>query len=91
MTASGQEFEDRGGTYPPEKVYQAVVSRGCHQWYSICLQLGYTDGQVTAITSEMPSQADKFIFGSIRRSRLLPPTQHSGAVPFYSGSPEQTN
>jgi hypothetical protein len=43
----------------PEKVYQAVISRGSDRWYSLCLEMGYASGQVDDITSGIPNHADK--------------------------------
>ena len=43
----------------PERVFKAVVSRGCDHWYSLCLQMGYSRGQVADITNGIPSNADK--------------------------------
>ena len=48
-----------GGITYPEKVFQAVISRGCDQWYSLSFQMGYSAGQVADITSAIPSHADK--------------------------------
>jgi hypothetical protein len=43
----------------PESVLQAVICYGCDQWYSLCVQMGYSSARVLAITDGMPSKADK--------------------------------
>ena len=40
-------------------MFQAVVTRGCNRWYALCLQLGYSSGEVDDITSGIPNHPDK--------------------------------
>jgi hypothetical protein len=42
-----------------EDLYQAVISHGRDQWFSICLQMGYRGPTVMAFTTGMTSEADK--------------------------------
>jgi ankyrin repeat protein len=43
----------------PEDLYKAVICRGCDQWFSICMEMGYSAATVMAFTNGMPSEADK--------------------------------
>ena len=48
-----------GNTFDPERVLQAVISYGRDQWYSLCVQMGYSGATVVGITNPMPSEPDK--------------------------------
>jgi hypothetical protein len=45
--------------YSPKQLYNAVIKHGCHQWYSLCVEMGFPGDTVMATTTGIGSHADK--------------------------------
>ena len=46
-------------TCDPGELFQVVILHGRDQWYSLCVEMGYSRAAVVAITTGITSEADK--------------------------------